>query len=95
MSIFSFRKRTFLNPAPANETSYILAHIESTRKGEYPWGSNMIIIADCHRRVELEFFLGTKRARYVALKKINLLIKILVAFRDVLTKEIALIEKSE
>ena len=95
MSVFSFRKRTFLNPAVTNTTSHVLAHVESTHEGEYKWGSNMVVIADCHRRVELEFFLGNKQARRSALKKINLLIKVLTAFRDALTKEIALIEKSE
>ncbi len=93
MSIFIFRKRAFLNPASTNTTSHIMVHVESSREGEYQWGSNMVIVADCKRSVELEFFLGTKRARQLSLKKIDLLIKILTAFRDALTKEIALIEK--
>ncbi len=40
-------------------------------------------------------FLGTKRERRRSLAKINLLIAILTRFRDVLTKEIALIEKAK
>jgi hypothetical protein len=91
--MYIFRKRAFLNPASTITTSHILVHVESSREGEYPWGSNMVVIADCKRRVELEFFLGTRTARPHALKKINLLIKILTAFRDALAREIALIDK--
>jgi hypothetical protein len=63
--------------------------------GEYPWGTNMLTIADCRRAVQLEFFLGTRRARKVSLAKIDLLIKILTSFRTALAKEMALIEKGE
>ena len=95
MSTFIFRKRAFLNPAATSTTSHILAHVESSHEGEHKWGSNMVIIADCKRSVELEFFLGSKKARRVSLAKINLLIKVLCAFRDALTKEIDLIEKAK
>jgi hypothetical protein len=45
--------------------------------------------------IRLEFFLGTKQARRMALRKINLLIDVLTRFRDALEKEIALIEKAK
>lgn len=93
--IFSFRKRSFLNPVSTDQTSYIHAVVESTRDGEYPWGTNMLTIADCKRVIQLEFFLGTKRARRVSLAKIDLLIRILTSFRAALAREIALIEKGE
>jgi hypothetical protein len=53
----------------------------------------MLTIADCRRRIQLEFFLGTKQARRISLAKINLLIDMLTKFRDALANEIALIEK--
>jgi len=53
----------------------------------------MLTIADCRRRVQIEFFLGTKRERQRSLAKINLLINVLMRFRNALAKEIALIEK--
>ena len=53
----------------------------------------MLTIADCRRRVQLEFFLGTKTARRISLKKINLLIEVLTRFRDALVTESTLIEK--
>ena len=93
--LISFRKRSFLNPASTDEPSYINAVVESTHDGEYPWGTNMLTIADCRRVVQLEFFLGTRRARKVSLAKIDLLIRILTSFRNALAKEIAAIEKGE
>ncbi|HEU4712582.1 MAG TPA: hypothetical protein VFS76_13500 [Pyrinomonadaceae bacterium] len=92
-SLFTLRKRAFLNPASTGQTSYILVEVESSHAGEYQWGTNMLTIADCRRRVQLEFFLGTKRQRRLAVAKINLLIEFLTMFRDALVKEIALIDK--
>ena len=91
--IFVFRKRTFLDPATTDHTSYVHAIVESTGDGEYRWGTNLLLIADCKRRIQLEFFLGRPRERRLSLKKINLLIDVLTQFRDALAKEIALIEK--
>jgi hypothetical protein len=93
--LFSLRKRVFLNPVSTGHTSYILAEVESSRDGEYKWGHYMLTIADCRRRIQLEFFLGTKTARRISLKKINLLIDVLTWFRDALIKECDLIEKGE
>ena len=93
MKTVFFRKRTFLCPVSTGHTSYILVEAESTRGGEYKWGHYMLTLADCRRRVQLEFFLGTKVARRLSLKKINLLIDVLTQFRDALIKESALIEK--
>ena len=87
-----FRIRSFLNPISTGHTSHILAEAESSNNGEYKWGHYMIMIADCRRRIQLEFFLGTKQTRRSSLKKINLLIDVLTRFRDALQKEIALIE---
>jgi hypothetical protein len=94
-SVFTFRKRAFLNPISTGETSFVLAEVESSDGGEYKWGNYLLTLADCKRLVQFEFFLGTKQARRIALRKINLLIDVLTQFRDALTKEIALIEKGE
>jgi hypothetical protein len=92
-SLFTFRKRAFLSPISTGQTSFILAETESSNNGEYKWGHHMLTLADCRRRIQLEFFLGTKQARRSSLKKINLLIDVLTRFRDALANEIALIEK--
>jgi hypothetical protein len=90
-----FRIRSFLNPVSTGHTAHILVEAESSRNGEYQWGTYMLTLADCRRRVQLEFFLGTKRARRISLAKINLLIDVLTRFREALLKEIELIEKFE
>jgi len=74
-------------------TSYIQAHVQTGSDGPDQWGDNMVIIADCKRVIQLEFYLGSKRDRRLSLAKINLLIKILMQFRRALTKEIKLIEQ--
>lgn len=89
----AFIKRVFLNPASTLQGSHVIAHVESSHEGEFAWGANVITIADCRKSVTLEFCIGNARARRISLAKINLFIKILIAFRDALTKEIALIEK--
>ena len=94
-TIYSFRRRAFLNPVATNETSYILAHVESSHGGKYKLGDNLIFLADCRRQIMLEFFLGNERDRELSLKKINLLIDAFTQFREALTKEISLIEKGE
>jgi len=91
----AFRRRSFLNPISTTHTSYIDALIESSQDGEYKIGSNILTLADCYRVVRIEFFLGNKRERRRSLKKINLLIDILTAFRDALLRESTLIERTK
>ncbi|HKS10988.1 MAG TPA: hypothetical protein VJS13_15675 [Pyrinomonadaceae bacterium] len=90
-----FRKRVFLASVSTGHTSYILAEVESSRGGEYKWGHCMLTIADCRRRIQLEFFLGSVRARRESLKKLDLLLKVLGAFRDVLLSEAKAITEYE
>ena len=90
-----FRKRVFLASISSGHTSYILAEVESSRGGEYKWGHCMLTIADCRRRIQLEFFLGTVRARRESLKKLDLLLKVLGSFRNALLAEAQLINEYE
>ena len=90
-----YRKRTFLASVSTGHTSYILTEVESSRGGEYKWGTCMVTIADCRRRVQLEFFLGTVRARRDSLRKLDLLLKVLGSFRKVLIAEAQLITEYE
>jgi hypothetical protein len=93
--MFSHRKRVFLASISTGHTSYILSEVESSRSGEYKWGHCMLTIADCRRRIQLEFFLGTIRARRESLRKLDLLIKHLEQFRTALHREAGLIEQYE
>ena len=82
-----FRKRVFLASVSTGHTSFILAEVENSREGEYKWGHYMLTIADCRRRIQLEFFLGTVRARRESLRKLDLLLKVLGSFRNALLAE--------
>lgn len=93
--IYAFSKRAFLNPASTHLTSYIQAYVQTGREGPDKWGDNMVLIGDCKRVVELEFFLGTKRYRRISLAKIDLLIDVLTQFRAALAKEIRAIEATK
>src|SRR6185295_147229 len=90
-----FRKRVFLASVSSGTTSYILAEVESSRGGEYKWGHYMLTIADCRRRIQLEFFLGTVRARRESLRKLDLLLKVLGSFRNALIAEAQAITEYE
>lgn len=94
-SLFSLRKRAFLNPVSTGRTSFIHAQVESSQGGKYKFGDNLMQIADCRRAIQLEFFLGTARDREISLDKINLLIATFTEFRETLIKEIELIEKGK
>ena len=91
MNNFSFRRRVFLASASTGLTSYVFAEVESSNGGEYRHGHYMLSLADCRRRIELEFSLGTARARRASLAKLDLLIDVLTAFRTALTAEAQLI----
>ena len=82
-----FRKRVFLASISSGHTSHILAEVESSRRGEYKFGHYMLTIADCRRRIQLEFFLGNVRARRESLKKLDLLLSVLGSFRSALLAE--------
>ena len=95
MKYLFFRKRVFLTSVSTGHTSYILAEAESSRGGEYKWGHYMLTIADCRRRIQLEFFLGTLRARRESLRKLDLLLKVLGSFRRTLLAEAQAITEHE
>jgi hypothetical protein len=95
MSRFSYRRRTFLAPASTGFTSYVLAEVESSDGGEYKCGHYMLTLADCRRRIELEFCLSTAPGRRRSLAKIDLLLEVLSRFRDALAAEARLIAERD
>jgi hypothetical protein len=91
----TFLKRRFLNPASTLTDSYIHGNVASSQDGQVKHNGNMLIIADCRRIVELEFYLGTKQHRRRSLAKADLLVEFLTGYRDALAREIELIEKGK
>lgn len=90
----AYRKRLFLNPVQDGAPAFIHAVADDSDNGEYVLGNYLLIIADCNRRVTLEFSLGNKYLRKRNLAKANRLVQVMTAFRDALAKEIAAIEKA-
>jgi len=95
MNNLFLRKRLFLSSVSSGHTSLVLSEVESSRDGEYKWGTYMLTIADCRRRIQLEFFLGTVRARRESVRKIDLLLKVLGSFRSALLAEAQAITEYE
>lgn len=92
----TYLRREFLNPPESlHETSYVLAHVESSQDGKSAYGVNEVFLADNARVVRFEFFLGGSEAREASLEKIDLLLSILREFRDALVVEAAAIERRE
>ena len=95
MSTFTYRRRLFLAPVSTGFTSHVLAEVESSCNGENDGGHYMLTLADCHRSVQFEFFLGNARARRQSLAKMDLLLRVLTAFREALFREAGLIQRFE
>ncbi len=87
-------KRHFLNSLPMGHDSYVSVAFDSCENGAYPWGTNMVTIADRHRVINLEFFMGTPAAREASLRKIDGLIDTLTAAKAALYKQNELIKKA-
>jgi hypothetical protein len=89
----AYRKRVFLNPISLSQPSYIQAIADSSDEGTYKLGSYVLIIADCHRNIMLEFCLANEKQRKVSLNKIDRLAKVVNEFRDAVHAEARLIDK--
>lgn len=94
MPRFRYQKRAFLAPASSRTTSYVFAEVESSDGGTYELGNYILVLADCRRRIELEFALSP-HCRKESLAKVDLLFEVLSAFREALHAEGAAIEKSK
>jgi hypothetical protein len=90
----AYRKRVFLNPISLSAPSFIQAVADSSDEGTYLLGSYILIIADCDRRIMLEFCLANPRQRKMSLDKIDRLLKVVNEFRDALHAEAELIDKA-
>jgi hypothetical protein len=91
----AYRKRVFLNPIQDGAPAYIQAVADSSFDGSYKLGNYLLIIADCHRNITLEFGLSTKAARKKARAKADRFAAVVNAFRDHVIKESELIDNAE
>jgi hypothetical protein len=91
----TYRKRAFLNPIEDGAPSFIHALAESSDGGTYLLANYLLIIADCNRRIMLEFPLTSKRMRKQSLAKVDLLADVVNRFRDAVHAEAKLIDEQE
>ena len=54
-SVYTLRKRLFLNPTSTGHTSFILAEVESSQDGAYRHGNYLLTLADCKHIIQFEF----------------------------------------
>ena len=90
-----YRKRIFLNPISLSAPSFIQAVADSSDEGTYLLGSYILIIADCDRRIMLEFNLANARQRKMSLAKIDRLLKVVNEFRDAVHAEAKLLDHAK
>jgi len=88
----AYRKRVFLNPISLSAPSFVQAIADSSDEGTYLLGNYILIIADCDRRIMLEFNLANATQRKVSLAKIDRLLRVVNEFRDAIYAEARLIE---
>ena len=87
MPQFAYCERVFLHPPTTGKNSYICAIAESSEGGTNKAGDYVLILADCHHAIELEFSLVSPKERKESLSKIDTLAEIVNRFREALHRE--------
>lgn len=87
MPDFAYSERLFLHPPTTGKNSYICAIAESSHGGTNPAGDYVLIVADCHHAIELEFSLINGNEREQSLAKIDTLANVVNHFREALHTE--------
>ena len=91
----AYRKRVFLNPISEGAPAFIQAVADDSDNGSYLLGNYLLIIADCERRIMLQFPLSSKKAREKARAKIERFAAVVNAFREHMIKELEMIDHAE
>lgn len=95
MPQFAYCERVFLHPPTTGKNSYICAIAESSEGGTNKAGDYVLILADCHHAIELEFSLVSPKERKESLSKIDTLAEVINRFREALHNEIEAIESAK
>src|SRR5947207_15295228 len=86
---YHVRRREFLNDDP-KLPGFIIGVIEDTRElpddpeDHWKWGTVVLELADCSRRVSFDFDLNNVTSRANSLRKMNLIAEIVNELRDAL-----------
>ena len=90
---YHLRRREFLNEDP-ELPAFIIGVVEDTRdlpddpEDSWKWGTVVLDLADCSRRVSFDFDLNDSSARANSLRKVNLIAEVVNAFRDAIAVEV-------
>lgn len=95
MPQFAYCERVFLHPPTTGKNSYICAIAESSEGGTNKAGDYVLILADCHHAIELEFSLVSPKEREESLAKIDTLAEVVNRFRETLHSEAEAIETAK
>jgi hypothetical protein len=85
-------RKSFLHAPTTGKNSYICAIAESSEGGTNEAGDYVLILADCHHAIELEFSLVNPKEREESLAKVDTLAEVLNRFREALHSEAKAIE---
>ena len=90
---YHLRRREFLNEDP-ELPAFIIGVVEDTRdlpddpEDTWKWGTVVLDLADCSRRVSFDFDLNDPSARTNSLRKINLISEVVNSVRDAIALEV-------
>ncbi len=87
-----FYVRRFLNRPGHHAGGYVLASVEDTSRADDDIAWVEFALADCSRRVSLDFPLATRSERSNSVRKARMLLGVLEAFVEALEAEAALVE---
>ena len=95
---YHVRRREFLNE-DVEMPAFIIGVVEDTRElpdepaDKWKWGTIVLDLADCSRRVSFDFDLNDADARANSLRKINLIAEVVNAVRDAIEIEVESLNK--
>jgi hypothetical protein len=90
---YHVRRREFLNEDP-ELPAFVIGVVEDTRavpnypEEDWKYGTVVLDLADCFRRVSFEFNLYDASSRANSLRKINLIAEVVNAVRDAIAVEV-------
>ena len=90
---YHVRRREFLNDDP-ELSAFIIGVVEDTRElpddpeDHWKWGTVVLDLADCSRRVSFDFDLNDAASRANSLRKVNLIAEVVNAVRDAIAVEV-------
>jgi hypothetical protein len=90
---YHVRRREFLNDDP-ELPAFIIAVVEDTRdlpddpEDHWKWGTVVLDLADCSRRVSFDFDLNNATSRAHSLRKINLIAEVVNKVRNAIAVEV-------